>query len=100
MEGTITRLTKFGAFAKIDDDIEGLIHISELHEKRIEHPKEVVKEGDKVTLRVIKVDPANHRVGLSLRRVDSMAYADMDWESLESTLDEGSIEEATESEGE
>ena len=100
VEGTITRLTKFGAFAKIDDDIEGLIHISELHEKRIEHPKEVVKEGDKVTLRVIKVDPANHRVRLSLRRVDSMAYADMDWESLESTLEEGSIEEATESEGE
>ena len=88
VEGTITRLTKFGAFARIDDDIEGLIHISELHEKRIEHPKEVVKEGDKVTLRVIKVDPANHRVGLSLRRVDSMAYADMDWESLESSLKE------------
>jgi small subunit ribosomal protein S1 len=82
VEGTITRLTKFGAFARLEDDFEGLIHISEISEKRIEHPKEVLKEGDVVTLRVIKIDPENHRVGLSLRRVDSMAYADLDWQTL------------------
>jgi small subunit ribosomal protein S1 len=86
VEGTITRLTKFGAFAKLADDVEGLIHISEISEKRIEHPKEVLKEGDTVTLRIIKIDPANHRIGLSVRRVDSMAYADMDWQSLEEDL--------------
>jgi len=82
VEGTITRLTKFGAFARLEEDLEGLIHISEISEKRIEHPKEVLKEGDVVTLRVIKVDPENHRIGLSLRRVESMAYADMDWQTL------------------
>lgn len=82
VEGTITRLTKFGAFAKLDEDVEGLIHISEISEKRIEHAKEVLHEGDKVTLRVIKIDPENHRIGLSIRRVDSMAYAEMDWMSL------------------
>ncbi len=86
VEGTITRLTKFGAFARLTDDIEGLIHISEISEKRIEHPKEVLKEGDSCTLRIIKIDNDNHRIGLSLRRVDSMAYADMDWESLEGIL--------------
>jgi small subunit ribosomal protein S1 len=86
VEGTITRLTKFGAFARLSDDIEGLIHISEISEKRIEHPKEVLKEGDTCTLRIIKIDPDNHRIGLSLRRVDSMAYADMDWQSLEDIL--------------
>lgn len=86
VEGTITRLTKFGAFAKLEEDVEGLIHISEMSEKRIEHPKEVLKEGDVVTLRVIKIDPANHRIGLSVRKVESMAYADMDWEALESIL--------------
>jgi small subunit ribosomal protein S1 len=86
VEGTITRLTKFGAFARLTDDVEGLIHISEISEKRIEHPKEVLKEGDTVTLRIIKIDPANHRIGLSVRRVDSMAYADMDWQSLEEDL--------------
>jgi small subunit ribosomal protein S1 len=96
LEGTITRLTKFGAFARIDDDIEGLIHISEISEKRIEHPKEVLKEGDVVTLRVIKVDPENHRIGLSLRRVDSMAYADMDWMALEEMIDMPEAETETE----
>jgi small subunit ribosomal protein S1 len=82
IEGKITRLTKFGAFARLEGDVEGLIHISEISEKRIDHPKEALKEGDTVTLRIIKIDPENHRVGLSLRRVDSMAYADMDWQTL------------------
>jgi len=86
VEGTITRLTKFGAFARLTDDIEGLIHISEISEKRIEHPREVLKEGDTYTLRVLKIDTTNHRIGLSLRRVDSMAYADLDWQSLEGIL--------------
>lgn len=82
VEGTITRLTKFGAFAKLEDDIEGLIHISEVSEKRIDHAREVLKEGEKLTLRIIKIEPAQHRIGLSVRRVDSMAYADQDWKSL------------------
>jgi small subunit ribosomal protein S1 len=82
VEGTITRLTKFGAFARLKDDLEGLIHISEISEKRIEHPKEVLHEGDVITLRIIKIDPTNHRVGLSLRRVESMAFAEMDWQTL------------------
>ncbi len=92
VQGKITRLTKFGAFAQLEDELEGLIHISEISEKRIEHPKEVLHEGDVVTLRVIKIDPENHRVGLSLRRVDSMAYADQDWQ----TLDEESLQDKTE----
>jgi small subunit ribosomal protein S1 len=86
VEAAITRLTKFGAFARLEKDLEGLIHISEISEKRIEHPKEVLKEGDTVTLRIIKIDPANHRIGLSLRRVDSQAYADLDWQSLEDAM--------------
>ncbi len=89
IEGKITRLTKFGAFARIEEDLEGLIHISEISERRIEHPKEVLKEGDVVTLRVIKIDPENHRIGLSLRRVESMAYADMDWMEIVEDLNAG-----------
>jgi small subunit ribosomal protein S1 len=79
VEGTITHLTKFGAFAKIGEELEGLIHVSELSEQRVNHPKEVVKEGDVVTMRVIKIDPERRRIGLSLRKVDSPAYADLDW---------------------
>ena len=82
VEGVITRLTKFGAFARLDGDIEGLIHISEISEHRIEHPKEVLKEGEVKSLRVIRIDPEQHRIGLSLRKVDSAAFADKDFKLL------------------
>jgi small subunit ribosomal protein S1 len=82
VEGVITRLTKFGAFARLEGDIEGLIHISEIAEHRIEHPKEVLKEGDVKSLRVIRIDPEQHRIGLSLRKVDSAAFADKDFKML------------------
>ena len=67
--GTITRLTTFGAFAQIEGDIEGLIHISELSDKRITHPKEAVEEGQVLELKILSLDPERHRLGLSRRRV-------------------------------
>ncbi len=82
IEGVITRLTKFGAFARLEGDIEGLIHISEVSENRIEHPKEVLKEGETVALRIIRIDSDQRRIGLSLRKVDSAAYTDLDMKSL------------------
>jgi small subunit ribosomal protein S1 len=93
IEATITHLTKFGAFARLDEDLEGLIHISELSEHRIAHPKEVVHEGDVVTLRVIKIEPERRRIGLSLRKVDSPAYADLDWKTTLAEVVEESQEE-------
>ncbi|HET7035296.1 MAG TPA: 30S ribosomal protein S1 [Thermomicrobiaceae bacterium] len=66
--GTVTQLANFGAFARIEDGIEGLIHVSELSEQRIEHPKQVVHEGQDLILRIIRIDPARRRMGLSLRR--------------------------------
>ncbi len=97
VEGTVTHLTKFGAFARLgEDDLEGLIHISELSERRIEHPKEVVSEGDVLTLRIIKIDRERHRIGLSLRKVDSAAYADLDWKLLQAEISEPSEESAEE----
>ena len=82
VEGAITRLTKFGAFARLEGDIEGLIHISEISDHRIEHPKEAIKEGEVKTLRVIRIDHDQHRIGLSLRKVDSAAFADKDFKML------------------
>ncbi len=89
VEAEITRLTSFGAFAKLNvpGDLEGLIHISELSDRRVDHPKAVVKSGDQVTLRIIKIDEEEHRIGLSLRRVDSVAYADFDWKTLAADFD-------------
>ena len=67
VEGTITQLASFGAFARIEDGIEGLIHISEMGDERIQHPKELVAEGQVVQTRIIRIDPARKRMGLSLR---------------------------------
>lgn len=79
VEGVITKLTTFGAFARIDDSIEGLVHVSELSDERIAHPKEVVKEGEAHTLRIIRIDSQKRRMGLSLKRVADPQYADIDW---------------------
>lgn len=88
VKGTISRLVKFGAFARLDEHIEGLVHISELSEERIEHPKEVVNVDDELTLRIIKIEAERRRIGLSLRKVDSAAYSDIDWEMTLAELDE------------
>jgi len=66
VQGTITKLTKFGAFARLVDnpEIEGLVHISEMADSRVNHPKEVVNEGDVLTLRVVKIEPETASDGL------------------------------------
>ncbi|MFN0074668.1 MAG: S1 RNA-binding domain-containing protein [Chloroflexota bacterium] len=64
----ITKLAPFGAFAEVEPGIEGLIHISELSEERIAHPKQVVRETETVPVRIIRIDAARHRLGLSLRQ--------------------------------
>jgi small subunit ribosomal protein S1 len=79
VEGTITRLASFGAFALIDAEIEGLIHVSELSGGRINHPKDVVHVGEKHVMRIIRIDPDRRRMGLSLKRVTDPQYAELDW---------------------
>ncbi len=79
VEGTITRLASFGAFALVDNELEGLIHISELSNGRINHPKEVVRVGEKHVMRIIRIDSGRKRLGLSLKRVADPEYADLDW---------------------
>jgi len=73
VQGTITKLAKFGAFARIDDGIEGLIHLSELAEGPIEKPQDVVHEGQEVGLRVIAINSQRRRLGLSLRQAQGEA---------------------------
>src|SRR3990170_714658 len=66
--GLVTKLVPFGAFARIEGPVEGLIHVSELVDRRVEHPKEVVREGDLLPLKIVRVERDRHRLGLSLRR--------------------------------
>lgn len=80
VEATITKLAQFGAFARIEDDyeLEGLVHISELAEEHVTHPREVVHAGQEVTLRIIRVDPEQRQIGLSLKQVSSTRYMETD----------------------
>ncbi len=82
VKGQVTKLTKFGAFAKLVDNpaVEGLVHISELSSERVTHPREVVKRGDELALRIVKIDVKERRLGLSLKSVNSTEYLDLDWE--------------------
>jgi ribosomal protein S1 len=71
VDATVTKLTNFGAFARVEGDegaVEGLIHISELSDRMVGHPREVVQEGDAVKLRILRIEPERRRLGLSLKQ--------------------------------
>lgn len=68
VDGTVTQLASFGAFARIEDGVEGLIHVSEMGDGHVQHPREVVQEGDVVQVQIIRIDPARKRMGLSMRQ--------------------------------
>ncbi len=67
---TVTNLVEFGAFARIEESIEGLIHISELGHDVVKHPKEVVKEGDEIKVKIVSIDVDKERIGLSIKQVE------------------------------
>ncbi len=67
VRGKIVNLTSFGAFTKLEEGIDGLIHISEIADRRIERPEEVVSVGDEIDVKVINLDPKGRRIGLSLK---------------------------------
>ncbi|MHC4519746.1 MAG: 30S ribosomal protein S1, partial [Planctomycetota bacterium] len=69
IKGMIAKLTNFGAFVELEPDLEGLLHISELADHKIDKPQDVVKPGDEVEVKILKVDPEARKIGLSLRRV-------------------------------
>ncbi len=76
VQGVITNVVEFGAFAQVEEGVEGLIHLSELAEGQFLHPRNVVQEGMTVRLRVIYVDAARRRLGLSLRQAAEAAPVD------------------------
>lgn len=80
VEATVTNLTRYGAFARLEDDyaLEGLIHISELAEEHVEHPQDIVRKGQTVAARIIRIDPEQRQLGLSLKQVSSPEYLEAD----------------------
>jgi small subunit ribosomal protein S1 len=70
IDGTVTKLVNFGAFVRVRDGLEGLIHISELSHQRVAHPGDVVHEGQTLKLKIISLDSERHRLGLSLKQAE------------------------------
>ena len=75
IDGTVTKLVNFGAFVRVEEGLEGLIHISELSNQRVAHPGDVVKEGDDLKLKIISLDSERHRLGLSLKQTEERPAA-------------------------
>jgi small subunit ribosomal protein S1 len=73
VSGAVTRLTGFGAFVQLEEGVEGLVHISEMSERRVHKPESVVKVGDVVKVRIKSVDLEQHRISLSMKQVGGPA---------------------------
>ena len=66
----MTKITNFGVFVGLEDGLEGLLHISELADHKVENPEEVVKVGDKIDVKILRVDIDERKIGLSRKRVE------------------------------
>ncbi len=67
--GTVTKITDFGAFVKLEEGVEGLVHVSEIDWGHVNHPRDVLKEGDAVQIKVLSADPRERRISLSIREL-------------------------------
>ncbi|MFO1437464.1 MAG: 30S ribosomal protein S1 [Verrucomicrobiaceae bacterium] len=98
VKGSVSKIASFGAFVELEDDIDGLVHISQISEERIEKVKDKLNVGDQVEARVIKVDKVERRIGLSIK---AMSYSDADiqkesaaFEALKPSTDLVGLEQA------
>ncbi|HKN52677.1 MAG TPA: S1 RNA-binding domain-containing protein, partial [Amycolatopsis sp.] len=78
--GKVTKLVPFGAFVRVDDGIEGLVHISELAERHVEIPEQVVQVGDEVMVKVIDIDLDRRRISLSLKQANEGLTTDSEFD--------------------
>ncbi|MHC5088900.1 MAG: 30S ribosomal protein S1 [Planctomycetota bacterium] len=69
VKGAVTKLTNFGVFIQLEEGLEGLLHISELSDEKVDSPQDVVKIGDELEVKILRVDTDSRKIGLSLRRV-------------------------------
>jgi small subunit ribosomal protein S1 len=90
-KGKVTKLTNFGVFVELEPGLEGLLHISELAEQKVESPEDVVKVGDEIEVKILRVDAADRKIGLSRKRLN--------WTQEESDEAEAAEEAAAEAKG-
>jgi len=68
VRGVVTKITNFGVFVELEAELEGLLHISELADHKVENPQDVVKAGDEIDVKILRVDKSDRKIGLSLKR--------------------------------
>lgn len=100
VEGSITKITNFGVFVELEQDLEGLLHVSELADHKVEDPHSEVKIGDKILVKILRVDPVERKIGLSKKRAEWSLEKEAESEEAEPQKPrrgglEGSISEAT-----
>ncbi len=96
--GIIIKVTGFGAFAEFDDGLEGLIHVSQLSSEKVAHPEKVVKVGDEIKAKVIKIDTLSKKIGLSIKAyTENLDPSQIDLEEVQLDIP-AEDEEASESE--
>ncbi len=86
VHGAVTKITNFGVFVELEEGLEGLLHISELADKKVENPQDIVKPGEEVNVKILRVDLDDRKIGLSLKRAQS--GEDVDEESWEQNMPE------------
>ena len=91
VEGTVTKITNFGVFIELETDLEGLLHVSELADHKVEDPHEVVKIGEKIQVKILRVDVADRKIGLSKKRAE--------WSAEQETKEGGAEKEGRELRG-
>jgi small subunit ribosomal protein S1 len=89
VRGTVTKITNFGVFVELEDDLEGLLHISELADHKVENPQDVVKAGEELDVKILRVDTSDRKIGLSLKRAQ--------WGSVEEARAEREEQQRSES---
>jgi small subunit ribosomal protein S1 len=86
VKGKVTKITNFGVFVGLEDGLEGLLHISELADHKVENPEDVVKVGDEIEVKILRVDAEERKIGLSRKRVE--------WADDDLSVDEAIMAEA------
>jgi small subunit ribosomal protein S1 len=83
VKGKVTKITNFGVFVGLEDGLEGLLHISELADHKVENPEDVVKVGEEIEVKILRVDSDERKIGLSRKRVE--------WAEDDLTMDEEAL---------
>jgi small subunit ribosomal protein S1 len=92
VKGKVTKITNFGVFVGLEDGLEGLLHISELSDDKVENPEQVVKVGEEIEVKILRVDTDERKIGLSRRRLDWSSEQEAEVQAEEKTGKRSDVE--------